>query len=47
MSAVFAFQEFVAGIAGAFDRLQGASRPEFCTPRVGRRNRQQLRFDNG
>ena len=47
MSAVFAFQEFVAGIAGSFDRLERASWPEFFTFHIGRRNRQQLFFNNG
>ena len=47
MSAVFAFEEFVTGIVGSFDGLERASWPEFFTFRIGRRNRQQLFFDNG
>lgn len=47
MSAVFALQEFIAGIAGTFDRLERASGPEFFTSHMGRRNRQQFFFDNG
>ena len=47
MSAVFALQEFVASIAGAFDWLERASGPEFFRSCSGGRNRQQLCFNHG